>query len=171
MDERSMERPSFDGARGTADVETARTLFAEYARMVGEPAAFPGLEHELATLPGDYAPPAGEIIVARVGSVVAGCVAFRPLVAPDVAEVKRLYVRAPFRGHGLAEQLMQAALVSARNAGYTRIRLDTLASMQAAQRLYERLGFVEIGPYHEDALPGMRFMELRLTVGEGRGGG
>ena len=80
----------------------------------------------------------------------------------DEAEIKRLYVRPTWRGMGLGERLVEAAEGRARDAGYRALRLDTLASMGPAMKLYGRLGFVEIPAYHAATLPGMRFFRKPL---------
>ena len=100
----------------------------------------------------------------------AGCIAMHAH-ADDDCEMKRLYVRPSFRGHGLALRLCEALIAEARAAGYVRMLLDTLPSMPAAQALYERLGFEDIPAYLPDRLPGTRFMALRLRreVGDDRG--
>ena len=58
--------------------------------------------------------------------------------------------------------LTLAAIGHARESGFARLRLDTLGHMKAARALYADLGFVDIPPYHDDAAPGMSFMELAL---------
>jgi ribosomal protein S18 acetylase RimI-like enzyme len=78
--------------------------------------------------------------------------------------MKRLYVRPACRGLGLASQLVGRALLAAGGAGYRRMRLDTLPSMGAAQRLYARLGFREIPAYRANPVPGARFLEADLTA-------
>src|SRR5439155_15819511 len=118
------------------DLDAARTLIREYAESLGVDLSFQDFAREVAELPGDYAPPAGALIVAWEGEVAAGCVALRPLER-DACEMKRLYVRHAFRGQGLGRVLALAAIDAARVAGYARMRLDTLASMGAARALHE----------------------------------
>ena len=42
------------------------------------------------------------------------------------------------------------------------MRLDTTPGMEAAQALYEELGFAETAPYTHNPVPGTRFLELEL---------
>ena len=99
-------------------------------------------------LPGAYVPPRGELVLARepaAGELI-GCVAVRPHVdAPDVCEMKRLYVRPSARGTGLGRVLALAAIDVGQRLGYARMGLDTLPSLHAAQALYLSLGFRQIG--------------------------
>lgn len=143
-------------------VELAASLFREYQTAIGVDLCFQGFAEELAGLPGNYALPRGRLLIAHVGTEVAGCVALRPL-EEGVAEMKRLYVRSAFRGTGLGRRLAEAVIAAARDAGYSRVRLDTLATMKEAIALYGALGFVEIAPYRVNPLPGPRYFELRLT--------
>lgn len=149
-------------ASGARDIEHARDLMREYAGTLGVDLSFQHFDDELASLPGAYAPPAGALLLAVEGSTALGCIALRPLEPPDVAELKRLYVRPAARGRGLGEALSKAMLEFARTAGYRRVRLDTLPTMQAAQALYERLGFAPIAPYTHNPVPETRFLELVL---------
>jgi putative acetyltransferase len=139
-----------------------RALFLEYQRAVGADLCFRGFQGELATLPGDYAPPEGRLYLATLDAAPAGCVALRRLSAAD-CELKRLYVRPAFRASGLGVVLAKRAIDAARQAGYHRVLLDTLPSMMAAQHLYQKLGFRDTAPYAHDPEPGVRFMALDLA--------
>jgi GNAT superfamily N-acetyltransferase len=148
-------------ALGAADMELCRALFLEYQRALGVDLAFQGFERELAGLPGAYAPPGGRLFVALAAGTAAGCVGLRPLSQSE-CEMKRLYVRDGARGAGLGLALASRVVACARALGYSRIRLDTLPSMAAAQALYARLGFRDTPPYNDNPIAGTRFMALDL---------
>jgi ribosomal protein S18 acetylase RimI-like enzyme len=147
-----------------ADLAQVRRLFQAYADWLAVDLCFQGFERELAELPGAYAPPAGRLLIARVGSDVVGCVGLRPL-EPGVCEMKRLWVEPGFGGQGIGRALAERIVATAREIGYERMRLDTLpARMPAAQHLYAALGFREIPPYYHNPLDGVVMLELELCV-------
>jgi len=151
--------------RDARELDEVRAIFREYAAGLGVDLCFQNFEEELAGLPGDYAPPRGTLLLARVDGELAGCCALRPLDAadyPNAAEMKRLYVRKAFRGFGLGRQLVEAALDAARGAGYACVLLDTLDDMEAARALYEELGFEEIPPYYHNPIPGAHYLKADL---------
>ena len=144
-----------------APLDEVKSLLREYPSQIPVPLEVDDFEAWLATLPGPYAPPRGRLLVARCGGEPAGCVALRAL-DDETGEVKRLYVRERFRGLGLARALVQVLIDTARDVGYTRLRLDTHDSMIPAQTLYRSFGFREIEPYWDHPIPDVVFFELRL---------
>lgn len=147
------------------DLEAARAIFREYACTLSVDLDFQDFQSELAQLPGDYAPPRGSLLLARVAGALAGCCALRPMDNsdyPNAAEMKRLFVRKAFRGFGLGRQLTEAILDEARRAGYSSVLLDTLDEMEAARALYEDLGFEEIPPYYHNPHAGAHYLRVEL---------
>jgi putative acetyltransferase len=153
---------SIERITSVAELPTIRAMFEEYADSMGLDLTFQNFSAELANLPGKYAPPSGCILLARVDEEPAGCVALRPLV-DGVCEMKRLYVRPRHRGLKLGRKLAERIIEEARDLGYRRIRLDTIASrMSDAVALYRSLGFREVPPYCDSPFPDAIFMELGL---------
>lgn len=140
------------------DIAIVRELFREYAAGLGVDLGFQDFEKELAGLPGDYDP----ILVAHWNGEVAGCAALHP-IDPTICEIKRLYVRPAYRGHGIGRTLAERMMAEARMKGFQRMRLDTLPMMTEAQKLYESLGFIEIPPYRFNPVSGSKFMEVQLS--------
>jgi ribosomal protein S18 acetylase RimI-like enzyme len=144
-------------------IELVRELFKEYENWLGINLCFQNFEKELAELPGDYAPPQGQLLLAMDDGRIAGCIALRK-IGDGICEMKRLFVRSEFRGKGLGRKLVEAIISEARKIGYERMRLDTLpGKMDQAIALYRSLGFTEIEPYYQNPVPGAKFMELELV--------
>jgi len=149
-------------AESPAQIAQARELFLEYAQSLGFSLCFQNFDKELANLPGDYAPPDGRLLLADYDGQIAGCVALHKL-ENRVCEMKRLYLRAPFRGKGLGRVLADRIIAEARQIGHQRMRLDTVEPvMKDAVAMYRRIGFQEIAPYCENPIAGALYMELQL---------
>jgi len=149
-------------ARSAQDLEDIRLLFGEYAGLVAEALCFQNFDQELEELPGQYAPPDGALLLARDGQTAAGCVALRRLDS-GTAEMKRMYVRATYRGSGLGRRLAVAVIEKARTRNCARIVLDTLPRLSPAISLYRDLGFRPTGPYLPSPTPGALCFELKLS--------
>lgn len=144
------------------DLDDIRRLMSEYGETLDvRDRCFQRMDDELAGLPGAYAPPGGALLIARDHSGEAvGCIAMRS--HHGFAEMKRLYVRPAGQGQGLGRRLAEAIVEAARASGAKTLRLDTLATMQAAQSLYRAMGFREIAPYNSNPTPGITYFELEL---------
>jgi putative acetyltransferase len=97
-------------------------------------------------LPGVYAPPDGRMFLATYSGKSAGCGAFRKM-APDTCEMKRMYVRPEFRGKQVGWRLANSLILTAREAGYSIMRLETTTYSDRANALYSALGFRICQPY------------------------
>jgi len=156
-----MSERRIDRAAMPAQIDEVRRLFGQYAEAVGPCECFQGFIEEIADLPGRYAPPTGQLLLAQAGSQTAGCVGLRGL-GEGLCEMKRLYVRPEFRDHRLGRELVVAVIAEARQLGYRAMRLDTLPSMGVARALYESLGFHPIARYNDNPSEGVIFLELNL---------
>jgi GNAT superfamily N-acetyltransferase len=152
----------FAQANSAPQIAQARELFLEYAQSLGFSLCFQNFDQELADLPGDYAPPAGRLLLAEFEGQLAGCVALHKLDSA-VCEMKRLYLRPQFRGKGLGRTLAERIIAEARHIGYQRMRLDTVEPvMKDAVAMYRRFGFKEIAAYRPNPNAGVLYLELQL---------
>jgi GNAT superfamily N-acetyltransferase len=150
-----------------SEIQGVQELLREYAAWVltlesDQAPAVQGLEQELGTLPGIYAPPTGCLLLAVQDGQPAGCIALKGHNATS-GELKRLYVRPAFRGKKIGRQLVAALIAKARKLGYRRLFLDTHISMTKAHKLYEAVGFRKIdtpSDYPEAFKPVAMFMEM-----------
>lgn len=76
----------------------------------------------------------------------------------DEAHITNVAVHPDFRGHYLGERIMRGLMERARQSGARRMTLEVRRSNLVAQRLYQKLGFVQLGvrrgyytDTHEDA--------------------
>ena len=169
--------PTIARAITAADFERALDLMGEYVAWDGAQLRALGYDADAflafhygdkrrgdESLPGEFAPPGGCLLLATEGMEAVGCVAFRRLSA-DTCEMKRLYVRQRFQGQGVGRELVESLIATARDAGYSRMVLDTMVQMKSAVALYTALGFRRCDPYHEIP-PGFEeitlFLELEL---------
>lgn len=61
------------------------------------------------------------------------------------AEIKRMRVHPDYQGRGCGQRILDALEVRARALGYQTLHLDTSTLQIAAQKLYEKNGFREVG--------------------------
>lgn len=153
---------AFVQAESPTHIAQARELFLEYEKSLGFSLCFQNFDKELAGLPGDYAPPQGRLLLAEYEGQLAGCVALHAL-GQGICEMKRLYLRPQFRGHGLGRALANRIIAEARQIGYQSMRLDTVEPvMRDAVAMYRKIGFKEIAPYCANPIAGALYMELSL---------
>jgi len=143
--------------------ELAKHLFKEYAEELGIDLSFQNFAKELEQVENEYAPPHGALFLAFDEQKEAiACFAIR-LWEGKICELKRMYIRKAFRGKGLGKKLLHTSIEKAKTLGYEKMRLDTLPSMQAAIKLYENMGFVEIEAYRFNPIEGTKYFEKTLT--------
>lgn len=109
--------------------------------------------------------------VARAGGEPAGCILLYG-ETDDLAECRRLWVRPDHRRRGVGRALTRRVAEAARAQGYETLGLTTPPWSEAAQTLYDSLGFERTPPYPETRLPERYhdeaiFMQLDLARGGG----
>lgn len=143
------------------DAEALRALWLDYLTWGGEQLQADGVPDRgdvQAMVAADiahldvYAPPQGALLVLDDAEGLAATIALRRS-NPGVGEVKRLYVHPRARGQGLGRLLVEALLQTARQAGYTELRLDSARFMREAQALYRAHGFEPTDPYPGTDVP------------------
>jgi ribosomal protein S18 acetylase RimI-like enzyme len=145
------------------DVKAVARLFADYAASLDIDLTYQAFDEELASLPGQYAPPFGALLLARnLAGRPLGCVALRPFGDAGACEMKRLYVAPSGRGSGVGRALALAIVAEGRRIGYREMLLDTLPVMRPAIGLYRALGFRSVEPYYDTPVPGTIFLRLDL---------
>ena len=142
-----------------ADLEIARHLFKAYADELAVDLCFQSFEEELKNPLKKYGQPTGSLIIAFWNGEPVGTVALQALDENSVCEMKRLFVKAPFRKFGIGEELVKAILIDAKKLGYTKMKLDTLERLKAAIALYLKYGFIITTAYYHNPLPEVVYME------------
>lgn len=141
-------------AEQAAIQELTLVAYAEYATIMA-PRAWAGL-HQAALAALNSSVPAERIVAVQherlVGSVLlypsAANAYDSTLANASWPELRLLAVLPTARGQGVGRALMQECARRARRSGADALGLHTSQSMQAAIRMYERMGFVR-APEHD----------------------
>jgi putative acetyltransferase len=90
-----------------------------------------------------YRKPRSSYFVLRKDGRTVGGAGVAPLAgaAPDVCELRKMYLLPEARGFGQGERLLRLCLSEAHRHGFATCYLETTSKMVQAQRLYEKLGF------------------------------
>jgi putative acetyltransferase len=106
----------------------------------------------------------GEVLLARAGDRILGCVALIP-EGDGVWELAKMAVDATLRGRGTGRLLISAAIAEARRRGATSLVLASSVDLPAAVHLYESVGFRHVAPEEAGHVPYERasvFMRMEL---------
>lgn len=121
-----------------AVVALVRAVLAEFGLTFGEGSE---TDAQLSALPASYTSAGGAFWVALVGGTIVGTAGIYPL-GDGVFELRKMYLSANARGHGIGQRLLELATEGAEARGARALVLDTTEQMTQAQALYERNGFV-----------------------------
>ena len=144
------------------ELNIIRDLFREYEKELNEDICFQSFEEELKHPLKKYGAPDGDLLLAYWEDEIAGCIALTKMKEPGACEMKRLYVKPPFRKNKIGRLLVEELLNSAKEREYKLMRLDTFLKLQAAVHLYQQFGFKNISAYYNNPLPGVLYMEKEL---------
>lgn len=143
------------------DLEAAVQLFKDYAIELNVDLCFQSFDAELANPLKKYGPPNGALFLGYFNDEPIACIALQPL-ADGSCEMKRLYVKPAFRKFKIGEALVQHLLITAKQLGYKKMKLDTLERLKAAISLYKKHGFIITTAYYKNPLPEVVYMEIGL---------
>jgi DNA-binding MarR family transcriptional regulator/GNAT superfamily N-acetyltransferase len=94
-------------------------------------------------------PPAGILLVARLGAEPVGCGALK-FGAGGVGEIKRMWVSDSVRGTGLGRRLLGELEMHAAASGARVLRLETNQALVEAIALYRSAGYTEVPAFNEE---------------------
>ena len=139
----------------------AINLFNEYANSLNISLAFQNFSEELNIIESMYGSPSGCLLLVYDKEQAIACAAYRKM-DEAICELKRMYIKPPYRGLKIGQTLLEMLCKLAIENGYTKIRLDTLDTMLPAIGLYKKNGFYEIPAYYHNPNEGVVYMEKCL---------
>jgi ribosomal protein S18 acetylase RimI-like enzyme len=144
-----------------AQLLDAVALFQEYANSLDISLEFQNFQEELNSINSMYGSPTGCLLLVYEKELPIACAAYRK-IEEGVCELKRMYIKPPFRGKQIAQSLLDMLTKKASINGYDLMRLDTLDTMLPALGLYRKNGFYEIEAYCHNPNEGVVYMEKKL---------
>ena len=124
------------------DREAVWAVFAATTAQLGFTHG-PG-DEDMRSIPHTYLASGGEFIVGELGGGIVAHAAFLP--QPERrATVRRVAVHPAFQRRGIGQALMAALEGKARQRSIVVLQLDTSQSQVAAQALYRRCGYRDVG--------------------------
>lgn len=145
-----------------SDFEKAKKITYDYIDWLNINLAFQNVDDEFRDFENMYSKPEGCFLIAfNEEDEVMGGVGLRKLTA-EICEMKRLFVYPEYLKQGIGKRLCLKLIKQAKILDYKKMRLDTLARLETANKLYNKLGFYEIKKYRENPDPTAKFMELKL---------
>jgi GNAT superfamily N-acetyltransferase len=127
-----------------SDKAAVQELHVLALERVGAHAGPGSWNDDLEDIEGVYLNSGGEFLVGEVGGRVVAMGALRR-TSEARAEVKRMRVHPDLQGRGYGQVMLSTIEARARELGYSQLHLDTTEQMLAAQGLYEKNGYREVG--------------------------
>lgn len=96
-------------------------------------------DKDLDDLEAFYANGAFDVLTTADGEII-GTVGLAPL-GGGACELRKMYLKASYRGQGLGQRLLKHAIAKAKELGFKRIELQTARVLEEAIGLYTKFGF------------------------------
>jgi GNAT superfamily N-acetyltransferase len=126
------------------DKRAVRRLHDDALNEVGAHLGSGPWDDDLDEIEGFYLEKGGEFLVGVLdGEIVAMGALMK--ISPERAELKRMRVRPGLQGRGYGQAMLDAMHRRASELGYSTLRLETTVQQRAAQRLYLKNGYSEVG--------------------------
>ncbi len=109
----------------------------------------------------ELTPPAGVFVIARLGGQPIGCGALK-VKDRNIGEVKRMWVRTDVRGLGVGRRMLETLETLAREFGLGTLRLETNRTLEEAQALYRKCGYLEVAPFNDEPYAHHWFEKARI---------
>ena len=143
-------------------------VYREFAPPDWDP---PPIEAEITLLRDLLAEQSTWCRLAEVDGRVVGQVTFLPAARssmpvdePGLAHLRNLFIDREYWGTGLATELHGAAIVAARERGFSQMRLYTPTQQARARRFYEREGWKQAGDEFHAPGPDLVIVEYRYLL-------
>lgn len=140
-----MTNPSFTlreivPADSPAVAEIIRKVMTEFG-AVGE--GYSINDPEVKDMYSAYSDDRSTFYVLEKDQIIVGCGGIAPLTGSDgtICELRKMYFLSAARGFGQGRIMLEMCLAQAKKLGYKQCYLETLKSMESANRLYQKLGF------------------------------
>ncbi|MGH8131411.1 MAG: GNAT family N-acetyltransferase [Steroidobacteraceae bacterium] len=129
--------------RPADDAAIAAIIREVMARFGAEGPGYSINDPEVDAMSAHYSAPGAAFFVIEENGRVQGGGGIGPLAGAgaEVCELRKMYFVPALRGRGLGKRVLALCLAAARERGYRRCYLETLAGMDAAQKLYVKSGF------------------------------
>lgn len=144
-----------------ADADAVRELHQLALAEAGAHAGSGPWDEDLRSIRSSYLQDGGEFLVGWLDGRLVAVGALRHVTAA-AAEIKRMRVHPWYQRRGFGSTILARLEERARQLGYSKLRLDTTVIQTAAQALYVREGYIEVG---RGQLAGVEviYFEKRLT--------
>ncbi len=147
-----------------ADHDAAWSVFAAGTAQLGFQNG--PWDDDMHHIPAVYLEPGGEFIVGDDGGRIVAVAAYRR-EADGRASVHRVAVHPDAQGRGVGRAIMAELETRAQRAGISVLHLDTSIGQIAAQRLYTRCGYEEVGRIVQSGVECILYEKHIATNNEG----